>query len=143
MMKLESKQLLELVKSFDDFIEVPKSIAYNDISKYRTSIENIVQTIKKYNEDSNDNKEVVKNLKSLSTQLLRLVDEFLEDTTRLKYQHTLELKKKNYIIDGLKKYIASKEELDAEIPSDDEDDEEPTSATSRLSKKEKEVLGIK
>ena len=47
------------------------------------------------------------------------------------------------IIDGLKKYIDSKEELDQEIPSDDEDDDEPTSATSGLSDKEKKILGIK
>ena len=143
MMKLESKQLLELVKSFDDYIEVPKSIAYNDISKYRTSIENIVQTIKKYNEDSNDNKEVVKNLKSLSTQLLRFVDEMMEDTTKRKYQHTLEIKKKNYIIKGLKDYIDSKEERDSELPADDKEEPTDTDTTSRLSKKEKEVLGIK
>ena len=143
MMKLESKQLLELVKSFDDYIELPKSIAYSDISKYRTNIENIVQTIKKYNEDSNDNKEVVKNLKSLSTQLLRFVDEMMEDTTKRKYQHTLEIKKKNYIIKGLKDYIDSKEERDSELPADDEEEPTDTDTTSRLSKKEKEVLGIK
>ena len=140
--KLESKQLLELVKSFDDYIEIPKSIAHNDISKYSTSIENIVKSIKQYNDYSNDTKESVKNLRSLTTILLRVAEEVLEDITKTKYQHHLELKKKNYIIDGLKKYIDSKEELDAEIPSDDEDEEEPTPA-SGLSDKEKKILGIK
>jgi len=72
----------------------------------------------------------------------------LEDHTKIKYSHALNIKKKNYIIDGFRKYIASKEELDAEIPSDDE---EPTKGGSapkikgikRLSKAERQVLGIK
>ena len=46
----------------------------------------------------------------------------------------------------LKKYIESKEDLDAEIPSDD--DEKPTKGDSApkikgLSKAERQVLGIK
>jgi hypothetical protein len=70
----------------------------------------------------------------------------LEDHTKIKYSHALNIKKKNYIIDGLKKYIESKEDLDAEIPSDD--DEKPTKGDSAhkikgLSKAEKQVLGIK
>ena len=140
--KLESKALLELVKSFDDYIEIPKSIAHNDISKYKTSIENIVKSIKQYNDYSNDTKESVKNLRSLTTILLRVTEEILEDITKTKYQHHLVIKKKDYVIKGLKSFISSKEELDAEIPSDDEDDE-PTSATSGLSDKEKKILGIK
>ena len=68
----------------------------------------------------------------------------MRTTIKIKYQHTLEIKKKNYIIDGLKKYIESKDDLDAEIPSDDEDDhpsdEKPTGDTDGLSKKELDLI---
>ena len=144
-MKLESNELYELIRHFDDFIEVPLSIAHNDSSKYQSSFDGIKEIIKKYNQTSNDQKERPKHLTALSTHLLRLVDEMLEDKNKIKYQHTLEIKKKNYIIDGLKKYIASKEDLDAEIPSDDGDDEppsdeKPTGDTDGLSKKELDLI---
>ena len=141
MMKLESKELLEVIKTFDDYIEIPLSIAHTEVSKYRETFNALKEVIKKFN-DTSDPKEQLRHLTSLSTHLLRLVDEMIEDNTKNRYQHTLELKKKNYIINGLKKYIDSKEELDAEIPSDDEDEEEPTPA-SGLSDKEKKILGIK
>ena len=143
-MNLESKELLEVIKTFDDYIEIPLSIAHTEVSKYRVTFDGIKEIIKNFN-DTSDPKDRMKELTRLSTHLLRLVDEMIEDNTKRQYKFTLELKKKNYIIDGLKKYIDSKEELDQEIPSDDEDDDEPTptSATSGLSKKEKEVLGIK
>ena len=143
--KLESKELYEIIRHFDNHIEVPHSIAHGDYSKFLTSFDGIKQIVKKYN-DSADPKERLLHLTSLSTHLLRLVDEMLEDHTKIKYSHALNIKKKNYIIDGLKKYIESKEDLDAEIPSDD--DEEPTKGDSApkikgLSKAEKQVLGIK
>lgn len=143
--KLESKELYEIIRHFDNHIEVPHSIAHGDYSKFLTSFDGIKQIVKKYN-DSADSKERLLHLTSLSTHLLRLVDEMLEDHTKIKYSHALNIKKKNYIIDGLKKYIESKEDLDAEIPSDD--DEEPTKGDSApkikgLSKAEKQVLGIK
>jgi len=147
--KLESKELYEIIRHFDDFIEVPHSIAHGDFSKFLTSFNAIISIIKKHNDSANDPKERLRHLITLSTHLLRLVDEMLEDQTKIKYSHALNIKKKNYIIDGLKKYIASKEDLDAEIPSDD--DEEPTKGGSApkikgikgLSNAEKQNLGIK
>jgi hypothetical protein len=35
----------------------------------------------------------------------------------------IQLKKKQYVIDGLKKFIDDREDLDAEIPSDDDEEE--------------------
>ena len=140
--KLESKELYEIIRHFDDFIEVPHSIAHGDFSKFLTSFNAIIDIIKKHNDSAKDDKERLRHLTALSTHLLRLVDEMLEDQTKIKYKHGLVIKQKNYVIDGLKKYIASKEDLDAEIPSDD-DDKEPTSATNGLSDKEKKILGIK
>jgi|TARA_B100000315_G_C14432973_1_gene521013 hypothetical protein len=145
--KLESKALYEIIRQFDHHIEVPHSIQHGDYNKFLTSFDGIKQIVKKYN-DSSDSKEQLLHLTSLSTHLLRLVDEMLEDHTKIKYSHALNIKKKNYIIDGFRKYIASKEELDAEIPSDDE---EPTKGGSApkikgikgLSKAERQVLGIK
>ena len=146
--KLESKELYEIIRHFDNHIEVPHSIAHGDYSKFLISFDGVKQIVKKYN-DSVDSQELLLHLTSLSTHLLRLVDEMIEDHIKIKYSHALNIKKKNYIIDGLKKYIESKEDLDAEIPSDD--DEEPTKGGSApkikgikgLSNAEKQVLGIK
>ena len=142
MMKLESKELLEVIKTFDDYIEIPLSIAHTEVSKYRETFNALKEVIKKFN-DTSDPKERLKELTRLSTHLLRLVDEMIEDNTKNKYQQTLELKKKHYIIKGLQDYIDSKENLDKEMDLPDDEDDEPTSATSGLSDKEKKILGIK
>jgi hypothetical protein len=146
MMKLESKELYEIIRHFDDYIEVPRSIAHSDYHKFRTNFDGIIQLIKKHNDSARDEKGRLIHLTTLSTHLLRLVDEMLDDHIKIKYKFGLDIKKKNYVIDGLKKYIASKEELDAEIPSDDEEEPSTDDSASNikgLSKKEKEVLGIK
>ena len=96
-MKLESKELLEVIKTFDDYIEIPLSIAHTDVSKYRVTFDGIKEIIKNFN-DTSDPKDRMKELTRLSTHLLRLVDEMIEDNTKRQYKFTLELKKKNYII---------------------------------------------
>ena len=151
MMKLESKELYEIIRHFDDYIEVPQSLAHNRTSKNnRSNFDHIIQLIKKYNENANDKEARLLNLTSLSTHLLRTVEEMLEQDLKKTYHHSLELKKKNYIIDNLKKYIEDKEDLDAEIPSDDDEEEpkqtkrptkeKPTSAIGGLSKKELDLI---
>ncbi len=44
------------------------------------------------------------------------------------------------MIDKLKEYIDSKEDLDAEIPSDDDEEEDSDNETKGLSKKELEIM---
>ena len=55
---------------------------------------------------------------------MTVVLELLEENMQRTYQHGLEMKKKDYVISNLKKYIDSKDELDAEIPSDDNEEED-------------------
>ena len=53
---------------------------------------------------------------------MRLIAEFIEMRTKENYDYKLQLKKKDYVIAKLKEYIESKDDLDGEIPSDDEED---------------------
>ena len=51
------------------------------------------------------------------------------------------MKKKDYVIDNLKKYIESKEDLDAEIPSDEDEEEKSDEKELKgLSKKERDLI---
>ena len=63
---------------------------------------------------------------------MRTLAEILDAHEALNYDYKLQLKKKQYVIDGLKKFIDDKEALDAEIPSDD--DEEESSDEKELKK---------
>ena len=48
---------------------------------------------------------------------------------------------KDYFIDNLKKYIESKEDLDAEIPSDEDEEEKSDEKELKgLSRKERDIL---
>ena len=55
--KLESKALYEIIRQFDDHIEVPHSIQHGDYSKFLTSFEAIISIIRKHNDSANDPKE--------------------------------------------------------------------------------------
>ena len=61
-------------------------------------------------------------LKRLFNNCMRLIAEFIEMRTKENYDYKLQLKKKDYVIAKLKEYIESKDDLDGEIPSDDEED---------------------
>ena len=72
---------------------------------------------------------------------MRLIAELMEKQTQLNYDHKLELKAR-YIIDRLKQYIESKEDLE-EIPSDEDEEEssdEKDDEMKGLSKKEREIM---
>ena len=60
----------------------------------------------------------------------------------MKYDHRLEIKKKDYLIDKLNQFIASKDDLDAEIPSDDDDEESSDEKELKkgLSKRELSIM---
>jgi len=116
------RELYELVKTFDDKIELPNSIYFNRISKFSTHIDRIKKEVKEYNKFSNDPKQSLKSLKLITRSLIHFLDEFYEDRMQINHTHALQLKKKDYVIKGLKDFIDSKDELDDEIPSDDEGD---------------------
>ena len=77
---------------------------------------------------------------------MRLIAELLERQTELNYNHKLELKKARYLIDRLKQYIDDKEDLDKELPSDDEEEssDKEKDLLKGLSPKERQLMkGIK
>ncbi len=71
---------------------------------------------------------------------MRTLAEILDAHEAFNYDYKLQLKKKQYVIDGLKKFIDDKEALDAEIPSDDDEDE--TSDEKELKKETEEYTLI-
>ena len=54
------------------------------------------------------------------TQSLRLIDEILEDNIKTEYDKKLNIKKNDYLIAKFKQYIKDKDDLDAELPDDDD-----------------------
>ena len=71
---------------------------------------------------------------------MRTLAEILDAHEAFNYDNKLQIKKKQYVIDGLKKFIDDKEALDAEIPSDDDEDE--TSDEKELKKETEEYTLI-
>ena len=74
---------------------------------------------------------------------MNLIVELIDENLKLKYDHRLEIKKKEYLIDKLKQFIDAKDDLDAEIPSDDDEEESSDDKDDKvkgLSKKELEIM---
>ena len=98
--------------------------------------------VHEYNRFSTDPKESLKHLKVLTRTLLELLEEMGEDKLVIFHNHRLEIKKKDYVIKGLKDFISSRDELDDEIPTDDDDskDGKDEKEPKGLSKKELEIM---
>ena len=81
-------------------------------------------------------------MKVLTRTLLELLEEMGEDKLVIFHNHRLEIKKKDYVIKGLKDFISSRDELDDEIPTDDDDskDGKDEKEPKGLSKKELEIM---
>jgi len=122
------RELLEQVRNFDEKIELPDAIAFNRHHKYTFHIDKVKKEVAQYNKFSMDSKESSKNLKVLTRTLISFVEEMYNDRMDVGHNHSLEIKKKDYVIKGLKDFISSKDSLDDEIPTDDEggkDEKEP------------------
>ena len=100
-----------------DRIQIPVNVKMN--KKYKKRIESLMSSINTYN-----NSKDTDTLKYSLTQSLRLIDEILEDNLKTEYDTKLSLKKKDYLIAKFKQYIKDKDDLDAELP-DKDDDENP------------------
>ena len=135
------RELYELVRIFDDKIELPELLYFNRLSKYTSHIDKIKKEVDEYNKYSTDIKEANKNLKNLTRTFLHLIEEMYEDRMSIGHAHALNMKKKDYVIKGLKDFIASKDSLDDEIPTDDDDSKDGKEPKIKgLSKKELEIM---
>ncbi len=133
------RELYEQVRAYDDMLEIPHSVKYSKISHSRTGIDNLIKEVDEFNALP-ITKDSIKDCKRLFNNAMRLIAELLEKQTELNYDHKLELKKKQYVIDRLKQFIDAQEDLDAEIPSDEDEEEKSDDEVKGLSKKEREIM---
>ena len=131
--------LYEQVRQYDDLIELPDEIKFNQRTKNNTSMNNLIKAVEDFNKFPNDKDSLLK-LKRAFNNAMTVILELLNENMDKAYEHGLELKKKDYVISNLKKYIDSKEDLDAEIPSDDDEEEDSDDEVKGLSKKEREIM---
>ena len=143
MMKSKDKtfrQLLEQVREYDDLIVLPDDIKFNTRTKNNASINNLRRAVEDFNKFPNDKDSLMK-LKRAFNNAMTVIIELLDENLQNSYNHRLEMKKKDYVIDNLKKYIESKEDLDAEIPSDEDEEEKSDEKELKgLSRKERDIL---
>ena len=121
MKKTQMQKLYEKVREYDDLLTVPNEVKYAELHSMRSGIDILIKEINQFNIDTPDKDSQFK-LKRLFNNAMRLIAEFIEMRTKENYDYRLALKKKDYVIAKLKEYIDSKDDLDAEIPSDDEED---------------------
>jgi len=143
MKKTQMQKLYEKVREYDDLLTVPNEVKYAELHSMRSGIDILIKEINQFNIDTPDKDSQFK-LKRLFNNAMRLIAEFIEMRTKENYDYRLALKKKDYVIAKLKEYIDSKDDLDAEIPSDDEEDKKKKKDTAPelkgLSKKEIELM---
>ena len=143
MMKSKDKtfrQLLEQVREYDDLIVLPDEIKFNTRTKNNASINNLRRAVEDFNKFPNDKDSLMK-LKRAFNNAMTVIIELLDENLQNAFNHRLEMKKKDYVIDNLKKYIESKEDLDAEIPSDEDEEEKSDEKELKgLSKKERDLI---
>ena len=132
--------LYEKVRQYDDLIELPDEIKFNKRTRNNTSMNNLMKAVEDFNKFPNDKDSLLK-LKRAFNNAMTVIIELLDENLQNSYNHRLEMKKKDYVIDNLKKYIESKEDLDAEIPSDDDEEESSDEKELKgLSRKERDIL---
>ena len=132
--------LYEQVRAYDDLIELPDEIKFNQRTKNNTSMNNLIKAVEDFNKFPNDKDSLLK-LKRAFNNAMTVIIELLDENLQNAFNHRLEMKKKDYVIDNLKKYIESKEDLDAEIPSDEDEEEKSDEKELKgLSRKERDIL---
>ena len=142
MNKLESKELYEKIREYDEVISVPNAVRYSELNSYKSGINDIVKQVDELNSLSANPKEKNIKLKGIYDRCMGVIVELLDENLKMKYDHRLEIKKKDYLIDKLNQFIASKDDLDAEIPSDDDDEESSDEKELKkgLSKRELSIM---
>ena len=138
--KTTMRELYEQVRAFEDHLDIPHEVKYSQNTIIKSGVDNLIKEVEQFNRLP-ITKDSIKDCKRLFNNAMRLIADLLEKQTELNYNHKLELKKARYIIDRLKQYIESKEDLDAEIPSDDDEEESSDEKELKgLSRKERDLI---
>ena len=136
----ELKDLYEKVREYDEIISIPNTVRYSELNSHQSTLSNIISSIDQFNADAKDQKDQIIQLKRIYNSCMYLIAELIDQNLKMKYDHRLEIKKKEYVINKLKEFIGDKEDLDAEIPSDDDKKGKSDDKTKGLSKKEMEII---
>ena len=136
----ELKDLYEKVREYDEIISIPNTVRYSELNTHQSTLSNIISSIDQFNADAKDQKDQIIQLKRIYNSCMYLIAELIDENLKMKYDHRLEIKKKEYLIDKLKQFIDAKDDLDAEIPSDDDKEENSDDDLKGLSKKELEIM---
>ena len=134
------RDLYEKVREYDEIISIPNTVRYSELNSHQSTLSNIISSIDQFNADAKDQKDQIIQLKRIYQQSMHLIAELIDQNLKMKYNHRLEIKKKEYLINKLKEFIDDKEDLDAEIPSDDDKKGKSDDKTKVLSKKEMEII---
>ena len=134
------RDLYEKVREYDEIISIPNTVRYSELNSHQSTLSNIIASIDQFNADAKDQKDQIIQLKRIYNSCMYLIAELIDENLKMKYDHRLEIKKKEYVINKLKEFIGDKEDLDAEIPSDDDKKGKSDDETKGLSKKEMEII---
>ena len=122
--KLESKELYERIREYDEVISVPNSVRYSELNAYKSGIADIVKQVDELNSLPSNPKEKNIKLKRIYDRCMVVIAELIDENLKMKYDHRLEMKKKEDLIKKLNQFIDAKDDLDAELPSDDDSEED-------------------
>ena len=128
------KDLLEEIRNKDN-IEVSSAIQFN--RTYQKQIKDFISSIDEFNRTKDTDV-----LKYGLTKLMRLVEVIFDDNMKRDYDMKLTLKKKDFVIDRLKKYISSYEELEDELPDEPEKGSDKKDPLSNLDPSPSELQRI-
>ena len=141
--KTTMRDLYEKVREYDELISMPNSVRYSELTTHKSNISELIKQVDELNQIRGSDKDKNIKLTRIYNQCMNLIVELIDENLKLKYDHRLEIKKKEYLIDKLKQFIDAKDDLDAEIPSDDDEEESSNDKDDKvkgLSKKELEIM---
>ena len=101
----ELRDLYEKVREYDEIISIPNTVRYSELNNYQSTLSNIISSIDQFNADAKDQKDQIIQLKRIYQQCIAFIDELIEENLKMKYDHRLEIKKKEYLINKLKEFI--------------------------------------
>ena len=138
--KITMRDLYEKVREYDEIISIPNTVRYSELNSHKSSISDLIRQVDELNNAGGNHQEKNIQLTRIYNSCMNLIAELIDENLKMKYDHRLEIKKKEYLIDKLKQFIDAKEDLDAEIPSDDDKEENSDDDLKGLSKKELEIM---
>ena len=140
--KTTMRDLYEKVREHDELISMPNSVRYSELTSHKSNISELIKQVDELNQIRGSDKDKNIKLTRIYNQCMNLIVELIDENLKLKYDHRLEIKKKEYLIDKLKQFINAKDDLDAEIPSDDDEEEksDEKELTKGLSRRELSIM---